>query len=97
MALGGGDAIALADVIAAEPGEPEIQLKHFKAFKEGAVTLYDLQLTDGSRHWTITRRYSEFLRCHVRLLERFGRQELPELKEPLLKRVFRGRSSEWAE
>lgn len=81
---------------------PEPQLRHFRAFKEGAVTVYSIQLSSGDKDWTTLRRYSEFLQCHVQLLETFQREELPPFppKEPLLRKVFRrddGKPSEWTE
>jgi len=85
-----------------EEHSPVLQIRHFRAVKEGSVTLYSVQLETpgGSPNWTVSRRYSEFLRLNVQLLELFGRADLPTFppKEPLLMKVFRREgTNEWAE
>jgi len=65
------------------------------------VNVYCLHFKQGTRSWVVERRYSEFLRCQVQLLETFRRHELPRLppKEPVLQKMF-GRGavrSEWSE
>lgn len=62
----------------------------FHGGAQGGVSTYILQLAWCSKCWVVTRRYSEFLRCNVQLLETFGRADLPQLppKEPLLQKMF---------
>eukprot|EP00930_Biecheleria_cincta_P064655 TRINITY_DN5027_c0_g3_i1.p1 TRINITY_DN5027_c0_g3~~TRINITY_DN5027_c0_g3_i1.p1 ORF type:complete len:758 (+),score=128.27 TRINITY_DN5027_c0_g3_i1:66-2276(+) len=67
-----------------------IDLRDFRMCKNGSSVLYSLQLSDGGECWLVARRYSEFLRIHVQLLEQFNRSELPDFppKEPLLQKMF---------
>jgi len=70
-----------------------IQLVHMRMCKcrGGALTVYSLHLSNGSENWVVARRYSEFLRCHVQLLELFKRHELPPFppKEPFFQKIFK--------
>eukprot|EP00931_Biecheleriopsis_adriatica_P057088 TRINITY_DN33855_c0_g1_i1.p1 TRINITY_DN33855_c0_g1~~TRINITY_DN33855_c0_g1_i1.p1 ORF type:complete len:593 (-),score=120.67 TRINITY_DN33855_c0_g1_i1:30-1808(-) len=67
-----------------------IELQSFEMHKQGSTVIYTMQLSSGGECWMVTRRYSEFLRCHVRLLELFDREQLPYFppKEPLLQKIF---------
>lgn len=80
---------------------PPIALRDFRMCKSGSSVVYSLQLSNGSECWLVARRYSEFLRIHVRLLELFNRSELPDLppKEPLLQKMFgwSGARHDWME
>eukprot|EP00927_Polykrikos_kofoidii_P051547 TRINITY_DN45341_c0_g1_i1.p1 TRINITY_DN45341_c0_g1~~TRINITY_DN45341_c0_g1_i1.p1 ORF type:complete len:919 (+),score=173.33 TRINITY_DN45341_c0_g1_i1:96-2759(+) len=70
----------------------EILLTHMRVSnaRRGTPTTYSLHIRDGERNWEITRRYKDFLRCNVKLLEEFQRLELPPFppKEPILQRMF---------
>jgi len=68
----------------------EVTLLSMQTCKIGTATAYCLQFQLRSEQWMVTRRYSDFLRCHVRLLESFQRDELPPLppKEPVLQKIF---------
>jgi len=81
--------------------QAEISLQHFGISNSDVVTMYSLRLSDGKECWVVPRRYSEFLRFHQELLERFGRSELPPFppKEPLLQKIFGpdDKRSGWAE
>lgn len=83
------------------PAARKIVLRQFEMHKTGSITFYTLHFTQGLESWSVERRYSEFLRCHVQLLERFSRDDLPGIppKEPVLQKIFgRGDArSEWAE
>eukprot|EP00930_Biecheleria_cincta_P064653 TRINITY_DN5027_c0_g1_i1.p1 TRINITY_DN5027_c0_g1~~TRINITY_DN5027_c0_g1_i1.p1 ORF type:complete len:710 (+),score=117.86 TRINITY_DN5027_c0_g1_i1:31-2130(+) len=80
---------------------PPISLRDFRMCKTGSSVVYSLQLCNGSECWLVARRYSEFLRIHVRLLELFNRSELPDFppKEPLLQKMFGwgGARNDWME
>eukprot|EP00435_Cladocopium_sp_Y103_P042533 s152_g11.t1 len=54
-----------------------IKLLDFRMFRTDTLVWYSLQLSNGRECWVVTRRYSEFLRCHVKLLELFHREQLP--------------------
>jgi len=79
----------------------QIMLRQLDMHKSGGVTFYGLHFALGQDSWSVERRYTDFLRCHVQLLERFGRDELPPFppKEPVLQKIFGrgGARSEWAE
>lgn len=71
--------------------ELPIILCHFRTRRTLKSThVYSLQFKQGTTSWVVERRYSEFLRCHVQLLEAFRRHELPRLppKEPVLQKIF---------
>lgn len=72
-----------------------IKLLDFRMFRTDTLVWYSLQLSNGRECWVVTRRYSEFLRCHVKLLELFHREQLPTFppKEPFWQRVFGGEAA----
>ena len=72
-----------------------IRLLDFRMFRTDTLVWYSLQLSNGRECWVVTRRYSEFLRCHVKLLELFRREQLPTFppKEPFWQRVFGGEAT----
>lgn len=72
-----------------------IKLLDFRMFRTDTLVWYSLQLSNGRECWVVTRRYSEFLRCHVKLLELFHREQLPTFppKEPFWQRVFGGEAT----
>lgn len=79
-----------------------IVLCHFRTCRtNGATSIYSLQFKHGTKSWVVERRYSDFLRCHMQLLETFRREDLPEFppKEPVFQKIFGrgGARSEWAE
>mmetsp|Transcript_9014 Transcript_9014/g.21571 ORF Transcript_9014/g.21571 Transcript_9014/m.21571 type:complete len:584 (+) Transcript_9014:24-1775(+) len=78
---------AMADM----PG-PAVRLLDFRMCNTGSTVVYSLQLSNGKECWVVARRYSEFLRCHVKLLEIFDRKQLPPFppKEPFWQKIFGG-------
>eukprot|EP00747_Dinoflagellata_sp_TGD_P111109 gnl/TRDRNA2_/TRDRNA2_171136_c0_seq1.p1 gnl/TRDRNA2_/TRDRNA2_171136_c0~~gnl/TRDRNA2_/TRDRNA2_171136_c0_seq1.p1 ORF type:complete len:839 (-),score=180.61 gnl/TRDRNA2_/TRDRNA2_171136_c0_seq1:34-2550(-) len=75
----------------------EIRLLHMRAYKSNDITMYMLQLTNGSESWVVSRRYTEFLRCNVQLLEYFKPREMPAFppKEPLVQAISLIRGEKW--
>ncbi|CAK9025133.1 unnamed protein product [Durusdinium trenchii] len=78
-----------------------IRLLDFRMYKTETAVYYSLQLSNGRECWMVQRRYSEFLRCHVKLLELFTREQLPNLppKEPFWQKVFGAQAlrDDWVE
>lgn len=78
-----------------------VKLLDFRMCTTGSAVVYSLQLSNGKECWVVARRYSEFLRCHVKLLELFDRKQLPPFppKEPFWQKVFGGDGtrSDWME
>lgn len=68
----------------------EVRLLRMRSQKESALTSYTLELSNGCECWAITRRYSEFRSCHVRLAELYGRSMLPPFppKEPIFQKLL---------
>ncbi|CAE7452862.1 TAGLN2 [Symbiodinium natans] len=86
---------------ATSEGDVAVRLLDFRMCTTGSAVVYSLQLSNGKECWVVARRYSEFLRCHVKLLELFDRKQLPPFppKEPFWQKVFGGDDarSDWME
>lgn len=68
----------------------QIRLLRMWSRKDGATTTYIIEVSNGAECWAVTRRYSEFRRCHVQLLEYFRAAEIPFFppKEPIFKKLL---------